>query len=186
VVPTLAAMRVLTQQRTPAYNERFEVPEIRFVDPGILEWWSSLRAPEGAAMPPPDDPRRVRNETFYRFQSELALALYEAGVPLLVGTDTPNPMLVPGYSLHLEMAAMVDAGIPTLAVLRAATNEAARFMREEGLWGIVAPGAAADLILVESNPLEGLETLRRPAGVMVRGGWLDAADLEDRLDQRGD
>jgi imidazolonepropionase-like amidohydrolase len=177
VVPTLAAQRILTQARTQAYNARLEAPEMRFVDSGTLGWWRSLAMPEGTASPPANDPRRVRAEAFYGFQKELARALYAAGVPFLVGTDTPNPLLVPGYSLHLELAALVDAGIPTYDVLRAATAEAARFVGEGGRWGQVSVGAAADLVLSDANPLDGIETLRDPAGVMVRGRWIDRPAL---------
>lgn len=182
VVPTLAAQRILTRARTSEYNERLSAPETAYVDPGILEWWASLAAPAGAPDPPPDDPRRRRSEAFYDFQRDLVGALHRAGVRLLVGTDTPNPLLVPGFSIHLELAAMVDAGIPPMDVLRAATRDAARFVGEEGRWGVVAAGAAADLVLVDRNPLDGLDALRTPIGVMVRGTWLDREALDRMLE----
>lgn len=183
VVPTLAAQRILTRARTPAYDAGFEAPEIRYVDPGLLEWWKSLRSPDGAAEPSPDDPRRRRAEAFYAFQRDLVRALHEAGVPLLVGTDTPNPLLVPGFSIHLELAALIDAGIPALDVLRMATRDAARFLGEDGEWGVIAPGAAADLILLDANPLERIETLKAPVGVMTLGTWLDRGDLDRMLER---
>jgi imidazolonepropionase-like amidohydrolase len=180
VVPTLAAQRILTRSRTSYYDALLAAPETAFVDPGILEWWRSLAAPAGAPDPPADDPRRRRSEAFYDFQRELVGALHAAGVPLLVGTDTPNPLLVPGFSIHLELAALVDAGISPIDAIRMATRDAARFAGEEGRWGVVAPGAAANLVLVDANPLDSLAALRAPAGVMVRGTWLDREAL-DRL-----
>jgi imidazolonepropionase-like amidohydrolase len=185
VVPTLAAQRILTQSRTAAYNARFEAPEVRLVDEGTLAWWRTLRAPEGTAPVDAEDPSRRRPEAFYGFQRDLAAALHRVGVPFLVGTDTPNPMLVPGYSIHIELEALVGAGIPVVDVLRAATREAARFVGQEGQWGTITVGAAADLILVEGNPLEELSTLRTPVGVMLRGRWLDRAELERLLSERG-
>lgn len=182
VVPTLAAQRMLSMARTPAYNARLGAPENRFVAPGIFEWWGSLGAPEGAAPPSPDDARRQRAEAFYGFQRELAHALFEAGVPILVGTDTPNPLLVPGFSIHLELAALIDAGIPVIGVLRAATRGAARFTGQAGHWGVVRPGAAADLILVDGDPLTDLEVLQTPVGVMVTGTWMDRVTLDRMLE----
>lgn len=184
VTPTLASQRILAQRGTSAYDALFDAPEVRFVADGILAWWRTLRTPDGARAPAPDDPRRRRADAFYAFQRDLALALYEAGVPLLVGTDTPNPMLVPGFSVHLEIEALVEAGIPVLEVLRAATRNAARFLGDEGEWGVVAPGAAADLVLLEHDPLDDLAGLRTPAGVMVAGRWLDRETLDGMIEKR--
>lgn len=181
VTPTLAAMRMLSLSRTPAYNERLRRPEMRFMDPGLMGWWRSLAAPEGTAEPDADDPRRRRAEAFYGFQRDLALDLYEAGVPLLVGTDTPNPLLVPGYSIHLELAALAEAGIPVAEVLRAATTGAARFTGDEATRGVVRVGAMADLVLLDKDPRDDLATLQNPVGVMTRGQWMDRATLDRML-----
>jgi imidazolonepropionase-like amidohydrolase len=190
VTPTLAAQRMLSLSRTPAYNERLRRPEMRFMDPGLMGWWRSLAAPDDAAESSPDSPRRQRAQAFYGFQCDLAFALHEAGVPLLVGTDTPNPLLVPGYSIHLELAALAGAGIPAPAVLRAATRGAAEFTGDDATWGVVRPGAVADLLLLTTDPREDLSTLEEPLGVMVRGRWLDRSALDRILEEaepkRGD
>lgn len=55
-------------------------------------------------------------------------------------------------------------------------------MGETGAWGVVAPGARADLVLVEGDPLLRLDALRRPIGVMVRGRWLDRSALGRMLE----
>ncbi|TDI40436.1 MAG: hypothetical protein E2P02_16950 [Acidobacteria bacterium] len=109
--------------------------------------------------------------------------LYDAGVPLLIGTDTPNPFVIPGFAIHDELAAFVDAGIPVDEVLRIATADAAKFLREEGQWGVVAADARADLVLLDGDPRDDLSVLRRPAGVMVNGHWYDSAILSDALDK---
>lgn len=184
VVPTLAAQRILTQRRTAAYDARLAAPEMQFVGPDVLAWWKSLKAPEGTADAPSDDQHRQRAEAFYAFQRDLVRALHDAGVPLLVGTDTPNPLLVPGFSIHLELAALIDAGIPAIEVLRMATRDAACFLGEDGQWGIVKPGAAADLVLVDGDPRERIEVLETPVGVMVRGTWLDRENLDSVLERR--
>lgn len=185
VTPTLASQRMLSLRRTSAYAERLERPEVRFVDPELVAWWESFAPANDAADPPPDDPRPRRARAFYGFLRDLTRALYEADVPLLVGTDTPNPLLVPGYSIHLELVALVEAGIPTAEVLRAATTGAARFTGAEGRRGVVRTGAAADLLLLEADPRERLETLETPVGVMAAGRWLNRQALGRMLDDVG-
>lgn len=109
-------------------------------------------------------------------------ALYDAGAGLLVGTDTPNPFIVPGYSFHEEMANLSDAGIPHDGLLRMATSEAARFLSEQGEFGVVVAGARADLIVVRGDPLRDLAALRSPSYVMVNGHLWDRASIQREVD----
>ncbi len=108
-------------------------------------------------------------------------SLHRAGAHLLVGTDTPNPFVLPGYSVAEELASVVDAGIPPAEALAAATREAARFSGELEEWGTIEVGKRADLLLLQGNPLSDVRNVRRPAGVMVRGQWLPAVRLEEML-----
>jgi len=78
---------------------------------------------------------------------------------------------VPGFSLAHEMRSMVQAGVPTYAVLESATKNPAAFFGREAEFGTVEVGKRADLILVEANPLEDIRNVHRQAGVMVRGRW---------------
>ena len=66
-------------------------------------------------------------------------------------------------------------------MLRTATVNAARFLGREREFGTIEVGARADLLLVDTSPLEDLATLRRPRGVMVRGRWLTRQQLDDLL-----
>jgi imidazolonepropionase-like amidohydrolase len=88
---------------------------------------------------------------------------------------------VPGFSLAHEMRAMVEAGVPTYAVLAAATRNPAAFFGREVEFGTVEPGKRADLILVEGNPLQDIRNVHRQAGVMVRGKWLPKEEIDRRL-----
>jgi imidazolonepropionase-like amidohydrolase len=77
--------------------------------------------------------------------------LHAAGVPLLIGTDTPLPGIFPGSSFHHELQRSQRAGIPAAALLRAATSTAARMLHLDR--GEVAVGKRADLVLVVGDPL---------------------------------
>lgn len=96
-------------------------------------------------------------------------ALYEAGAPLLIGTDSGIGRTQPGVSLHEEVGQFIDAGISSAAVLDIATTEAARFLGAEDEFGRVEVGLRADLLLVRANPVEDVGTLADPVAVVVRG-----------------
>jgi imidazolonepropionase-like amidohydrolase len=107
-------------------------------------------------------------------------ALVAANAPILVGTDTSNPYVVPGESLHDEIELIVAAGVPRPRVMRAATADAWRYLGLPHEAGVVEIGARADLVLVASDPLTAALPLI-PDGVMVRGRWLPRGELEARL-----
>jgi len=102
----------------------------------------------------------------------VTLALHQAGVRLLPGTDTPNPFVVPGVSLHEELAAMVAAGLPTMTVLAGATREAARALGRLGEQGTVEVGKRADLVLLDKDPRRDITATRRIGGVVTQGRWV--------------
>jgi hypothetical protein len=113
-------------------------------------------------------------------KAKLLPALVAAGAPILVGTDTGNPFVIPGAALHDELELLVQAGVPRARVMRAATADAAVFMGTPHEFGVVEAGARADLLLVSTDPLAQAISLV-PDGVMVRGKWLPRAKLEARL-----
>lgn len=103
--------------------------------------------------------------------------LNRAGVGILAGTDTPNPGLYPGLSLHRELELMVEAGLTPMQALQTATRNAAVFLRATDSLGTIALGKAGDVVLLNANPLENISNTRRIAGVMLRGRYFDAAAL---------
>lgn len=99
-------------------------------------------------------------------------ALHRAGVRVLAGTDTPNPCLVPGASLHDELALLVQAGLTPREALAAATVEAARFLGLADRLGTVEAGKTADLVLVRGNPVDDIGAVRNVVGVVFGGRLL--------------
>jgi imidazolonepropionase-like amidohydrolase len=102
----------------------------------------------------------------------LVKALRDSGAGVLAGSDTPNPFVVPGLSLIEEIRLFVEAGLTPEQALTAATRDAARFLGKEKDFGTIAPGLRADLLFLESNPLDDIEHLDHRIGVMVRGTWI--------------
>ena len=110
--------------------------------------------------------------------------LRDAGVPLVVGSDTGGsptlPWLVHGPSTILEMRLLVEAGLTPLEVLRAATLEPARMMSRDSEYGSIEVGKVADLVVLDGDPLADVTVFMNPVWV-VRGGegrtpteWLQA------------
>jgi imidazolonepropionase-like amidohydrolase len=111
----------------------------------------------------------------------LVRELHKAGAKLLIGTDTPNPFVVPGFSVLEELGNFVEAGFTPAETLASATREAAHFLGDSEEWGTVEAGKRADLLLLKANPLEDIGNVSRRVGVMVRGRWLPEAELQAML-----
>jgi imidazolonepropionase-like amidohydrolase len=117
---------------------------------------------------PHGGPLEDRQREFAKYQ-ELTTRLYRAGVPLLVGTDSPEPHVTPGFSLHQELELLVESGIPPAAALRAATLHNATALRQQEHLGSIAAGKLADIVLVTANPLEDIRHTRK-IELVIRGG----------------
>ena len=104
----------------------------------------------------------------------------EEGVTILAGTDTGagNSFMYPGFTLHAELKELVGAGLSPLRALQAATIRAAEWVRAADRFGTIAEGKAADLVLLERNPIEDIASTREIAGVVLNGVYLDSAALE--------
>jgi imidazolonepropionase-like amidohydrolase len=79
------------------------------------------------------------------------------------------------------MQMMGDAGMTRYQVLRSGTGQVGEYFKRR--CGTITPGACADLILLDGNPLEDLTNLTRKRGVMVRGRWMPEDGIERRLEQ---
>lgn len=155
-----------------------EQPIMRFLAPAIRDEWD----PDASYLSffPPEKLAAV--EGSHRERLLMTRALHEAGAGLLLGTDAGNPFVVAGFSVHEELANLVDAGLTPYEALLTGTREAAKFLESSGEFGVVAVGARADLILATSDPLEDVGAVSEPTGVMVRGVWLTREELVSRLD----
>lgn len=106
--------------------------------------------------------------------------LHDAGANLMTGTDT-FPSLVPGFTLIDEIKAFVQAGLTPYQALRAATRSPAEFLDVGDTQGTIAPGMAADLVLLGADPLIDVDNLWAVEGVMANGRWHTRDDLLSEL-----
>lgn len=96
-------------------------------------------------------------------------ALHTAGVPIATGTDAGNPGILHATSYHRELAAMRAAGLSNAAVLRASTLGGAKALGREAEFGSIAAGKLANLLVLDANPLDSLDNLKKIDVVINRG-----------------
>jgi amidohydrolase family protein len=114
--------------------------------------------------------RELRRREFGKYQ-ELTGKLYREGIPLLAGTDSPEPLVPPGAALHQELEMLVESGLSPAAALAAATVNNARAVRQESQLGTLEPGKLADFVILSANPLDDIRNTRKIVSV-VRGGFV--------------
>ena len=108
---------------------------------------------------------------------ELVGRVQRAGGRVVAGTDTGAvASLVPGFSLHRELALLSGAGLSNMEVLRAATARAAEALRRSDL-GTIEVGKQADLLLLRRDPLEEIGALREIERIVQGGRVIDPAAL---------
>lgn len=150
-------------------------PTFRCLPPAVQKDW-------GEPRPPLPGPLVFLLGRYPQFTRKVLGALSRAGVPIMAGTDAMGMTLVmPGDSLHKELALLVESGLTPYQAIRAATAAPAQFLGRQDEFGTVEPGKRADLLLVGGDPLKDVAVLREPAGVMVRGTWLPKEKLREML-----
>jgi imidazolonepropionase-like amidohydrolase len=157
-------------------------PELRYWLPegrqglgqGVSQWVEQADQ-RRAALPSPGAGQPV-----IELRRRLIEELHDAGVPVLLGTDSPQVFSVPGFSIHHEMQVMVDSGLTPFEVLHSGTRAVADFYGADD-FGTVAPGQRADLVLLNANPLDEVGNFADNAGVMVNGRWIPRNEIDARL-----
>lgn len=123
----------------------------------------------------------TRWQKYIQIRKAILTEMDKQDVIILLGSDAPQVMNVPGFSIHHEMQAMADAGLGILKILKSGTSGPAKFFDAEGSYGEISVGASADLLLVDNDPLENIENAQSISGVMVRGNWLSRSDIDEKL-----
>jgi AbrB family looped-hinge helix DNA binding protein len=163
VVPTLLIQLLMAYPSDSALQND---PRQRYLpDPGwALEEYADFYDPE----------RRLR--ATYEHRLRTLVDLQRAGVGILAGSEVQA-----GFSLHDELALYVESGLTPLEALRTATLNPARYMGATDSLGTVEAGKIADLVLLDANPLNDIESIREIRGVVLNGTYLDREALDALL-----
>jgi len=173
-VPTLTIDRSVGWLRDPQFTND---DRLRYFSGEMLSW---ISAKDG--VPPymkdwTEADYLIERELFV-YDQKLVGAMFRAGVPLLAGTDDANPYCFPGFSLHDELALLVESGLTPLAALQAATANAAKFMDASDRYGTIATGMIADLVLLDADPLQDIHNTTKIAEVFLAGKEFNRHDLD--------
>ncbi len=175
IVPTQALMDGFVSAEDAAAMGRR--PELRYLPAPLVEQW--VRAKRDAQAQPSYDAERARR--FIALRGRIIKALHDAGVGVALGSDAPQVMNVPGFSVHRELAVMVAAGLKPYQALETGTRNIAAYFGTLDRSGTVAEGKVADLVLLDADPLTDIANTTRIAGVMARGRWMPRAVLDSLL-----
>jgi imidazolonepropionase-like amidohydrolase len=151
---------------------------LKYVPSGMRDFWKKMS----------EDNLKHRSaqtwaESHREFPEELKLVgrMYRAGVAILAGSDTFNPYVYPGFSLHEELSLLVEAGLPPMAALQAATIGPARFMGQAERRGTVEVGKVADLVLLDRSPLADIHNSTSIRAVILGGKLMPRTSLDAML-----
>jgi hypothetical protein len=182
VDPTLFVFHAIALMAGDAtFKELCDDPNLRFIDPKTRDQWvahNSYRKRFGEKSIPGTNRQ-------FAFMQRLTRAFEDGGITLLLGTDCSEdqPFILPGFSIHRELADLVSAGLSPYQVLRAGTVDAAKLLGGADQFGSISVGKRADMLLLDANPLDDVGNVDRRSGVMLRGHWLAQNDLKLMMDQ---
>jgi adenine deaminase len=143
-----------------------------YISPEVLDLWNTLWAGQE------DLP-----DFIWQNWVQMVRGMNVAGVPLMVGTDLSVPGVIPGFSVHEEMAIWQEAGIPAADVLRGATLIPAQFMGLGDRLGSIEEGKTASMLLVRANPLEDIRNAQQIEGVFLRGQYFNRQEIDRLLEE---
>jgi len=172
-VPTEVLVEQLVDT-TPVAELRSR-PEMRYMPEETVEGWADAKREQLAERGYDPGVAMLAVE----LRRRLIIEMHRAGAGLLLGSDSPQIFNVPGFATHRELDALVAAGLSPYEALRTGTAAVAEFLGTNT--GIVAVGRDADLVLLDADPLEDITNARRVHGVVVRGEWYPATELDERI-----
>ena len=178
-VPTLALLHGF------AYGDDFvKDPRARY----LPESWRRTAHPRDKSYmqgltPQQFDALVARIRALLERHEKLAGDMHRAGVQFLAGTDTSltNPV-IPGAGLHLELALLVESGFTPYQALETATRNPARYLGMLDWLGTIEPGKAADLVLLDADPLADIHNTEKIRAVVMRGRYFPRAELDGMLE----
>lgn len=173
--PTLTVLRSLAYRDQASF---LNDPRLKYLPRSIRASWDP--AANGTIRgKTPEDYDFAKRE--FQKDLELVAAMNRAGVDIIAGTDVLNPFCFPGFSLPDELELYSKAGLSPADALRTATLSPARFLGREKDLGTVEAGKLADLVLLEANPLDNINNVRKISALVYDGNYYQRDALDAML-----
>lgn len=118
---------------------------------------------------------------YSKWLEEATGKLHKKNVPFMAGTDTPIGYLIPGRSLHIELEVLVESGFSNLEAIKTATVNPATFFGLENKTGRIKNGHKADLVILNSNPLDMIRNTQDISAVIKNGHLLSRKSLDSLM-----
>jgi dihydroorotase-like cyclic amidohydrolase len=169
----------LAYHHADAFHDQKEYakdPRLKYMPRDFLDEWTELKNAR-ESMPQ----RMAEMKRVFPALLKMIGAMRRAGVNFLAGTDAPQIHVIPGFSLHTELALLVQAGFTPKEALQSATIAPARFMEREKDLGTIEPGKFADAVLLEANPLDDINNTKKIAAVVLNGRYFPKRALQELL-----
>ncbi len=175
--PTLQVLRMSALAGSREFRED---PRRRYI-PFVL--WAGLWQPDAdrAVAQAKLVSGRAVDAELYRLAMDNVRQAHGAGVRIVSGTDSGDTYVFPGFAIHDELVELVRAGLTPTDALRSATIDAARFSGKAREYGSIEAGKAADMILLDANPLIDIRSTKAIAGLFFNGQYLDRTALDELL-----
>ena len=177
VVPTLHLFK-FTFGKGRTEESFLAQPDIRFYPKKTIDLWMGVSKRYLATAAPIE-----KREKYIAIRNKIVKAIYDAGGHVMAGSDTPEWLMLYGYTLHLELVDLRDAGLTNYAALESATRNPALFFGTLDKTGTIEKGKRADLVLLEANPLIDVANTQRRAGVMTNGRYYSQSEMNNWLDE---
>jgi imidazolonepropionase-like amidohydrolase len=147
----------------------------RYMSATAKEIWKSFRD-----LPDTPEMRALQARAFARF-TEITRIVKRQGVRFLTGTDLGGKYVYPGFSVHDELGLLQSAGMTSMEALQTATRNAAESLGVLNRTGTIEVGKAADLVLLDADPLTDIRNTTKIVGVMRNGRFHDRDELDSFL-----
>lgn len=173
ITPTLSVYHIPADYQAIGKNQD---SLLKYLSPELIAFWGSQTG---------DWPKR--NKAFISWmlkaRANMIPALQDAGIPLLAGTDTGFPFVLPGFGLHQELLYLVAAGLTPMEALRTATINPADFFGKAHKLGSIEKGKLADMVILNADPLADIGNIRSIETVIVNGKIYTRCSLNDILER---
>ncbi len=171
--PTLIRNHTNRHGDDPLYTKS---ADLRYIDPSTRAFWTKVSEMYTKKV------SAAGRETLKRMDDleiKLMQAFDKAGVPMMAGSDYGGGWVIPGVSLHQEFDLLEKAGLSPLKILQMTTLLGAQFLNREADMGTVEEGKAANLVVLDGNPVQTAQNLHKIAGVVRNGTYYTAQDLNE-------